>query len=275
MLQLHKSRRKIDLDPYRLRSAAETDYKQLIDEPFILYDEGHTMVAYLYLDDEAERKQLDAIYAAMLRIQYTTSFRPGGLKTTSRVFGYMPRNSIRRDFCTSSSLAYEQGEEHAIVASGSEIVDRHYKQVNPELYSAHRRMADQKVRPEWRLKDAPFTSGIINENNPLMYHFDQGNFAGVWSGQLTFKQGIEGGYLAMPEYDLAIELRDHSLLLFDGQGILHGVTPIRRLSEDSKRYTVVYYSLRGMWQCEPLDQEVRRIRTRRTDREARRAGRTV
>jgi hypothetical protein len=77
--------------------------------------------------------------------------------------------------------------------------------------------------------------------------------------------------LALPEYDLAVAVKHKSLFFFDGQGILHGVTPMRLLRPQAKRYSLVYYSMRGMWKCEPLGAELARIRRKRTEREARRA----
>lgn len=74
----------------------------------------------------------------------------------------------------------------------------------------------------------------------------------------------------MPEFGLGFEIKNSSLLIFDGQSILHGVTPIRRESENSYRYTVVFYTLLQMWKCEPLDKELARIRKIKTEREQKR-----
>jgi hypothetical protein len=101
-----------------------------------------------------------------------------------------------------------------------------------------------------------YTSGIINENNPLKYHFDAGNFKGTWSAMFGFRKKTEGGYLSLPEIEIGIEIKNNSLLLFDGQSLLHGVTPIKMLEKDSKRYTIVYYSLQQMWNCKPIDDEI-------------------
>ena len=86
-----------------------------------------------------------------------------------------------------------------------------------------------------------------------------------------FKQGISGGYLAVPEVGLGFEIGDRSLLLFDGQGLLHGVTPITKRSENAKRYSIVYYSLQQMWNCEAIGVELDRLRNKRTEIERRRA----
>jgi hypothetical protein len=120
---------------------------------------------------------------------------------------------------------------------------------------------------DWKIGGTPFTSGIINKNNPLKYHFDAGNIGQVYSNMIAFKNDCEGGHLALPEFDIGLEISNRSVVFFDGQDILHGVTPFRLLSRDAYRYTIVYYTLKQMWNCKPLDEEIARIRTRKTERE--------
>jgi hypothetical protein len=88
---------------------------------------------------------------------------------------------------------------------------------------------------------------------------------------LGFKKDIEGGHLTIPELDLAFDIGDQSLLLFDGQSLLHGVTPFRRTTDAAMRYTVVFYSLEGMWRCEPPGEELKHFNRARTRNERLRA----
>ena len=47
---------------------------------------------------------------------------------------------------------------------------------------------------------------------------------------LGIKKWITGGHLVIPEYDVALEISDGSMCLFDGQAHIHGVTPIKKLN---------------------------------------------
>lgn len=89
---------------------------------------------------------------------------------------------------------------------------------------------------------------------------------------MVFKGDVTGGGLNVPEYDIHFTLADHSLLMFDGQGLLHGVTPFKLTKPGGYRYSIVYYSLRQMWNCLPPNAEVNRIRKLKTEREFKRAG---
>lgn len=82
---------------------------------------------------------------------------------------------------------------------------------------------------------------------------------------------MKGGGLSIPEIDTYIDLQDNTLLIFDGQELLHGVTPIAKQSKKSYRYTVVYYSLIQMWKCLTITEEMLAKRKRRFNKEAKRA----
>lgn len=273
-------RRPLDLEAYKLRGAKESDCSTLVTRSTGLFENGQMIVAYWELDDQGlddlimtpqQREEFKRIFNgmewALPRIHYTRKDRTNGMYATTRVFGYQPRIALRRDFCTATTLATEAPEEHQAIADGSKIIDACYRSLHPDLYRVHHQQTD-RVLADYHLEDSPFTSGIINDNNPLPYHYDAGNFRQVWSGMLVFKFAIAGGYLNLPEFDLAIQLKHRSLLMFDGQGILHGVTPIQRLTPEARRFSIVYYSLAGMWNCAPLSDELVRIRKLRTEREA-------
>jgi hypothetical protein len=87
---------------------------------------------------------------------------------------------------------------------------------------------------------------------------------------LVLKKDVDGGYLIIPELDLALECPDGALVIFNGQNILHGVSPIEYTNNKAYRYSVVYYSLEQMWKCEPLDEEIARIRNVKMERENKR-----
>lgn len=267
MLTLDVRPRELNFDEWRLRAAAESDYSQLITEDCIISFDGRPQIVYLDLGhDPWAASTLTAIEAAIGRIRYQTTNRTEGLPTTSRVFGYSPRIEIRNDFCSAAGLKSESPADHDIIASGALIGAHYYQEFDPGRFARHQALTTERVLPDYRLEGGAYTSGIVNRNNPLKYHFDAGNYADCWSAMLGFKRHIAGGFLALPAYDLGFQIADRSLFLFDGATILHGVTPIRQLTPDARRYTVVYYSLRAMWQCLDPASELRRVRQRKTIR---------
>lgn len=267
MRVINTQKKEIDLKEYVKRSAQESDYVELITEDALIQIDGKPAILYKKLDWDFE-----PLRRCLMGVRYDNTTRSSGLKTTSRVFGHQPRIPMRRDFCTKTSLATDNPEKNQMVCDYGERIVPIYHEAFPEVFEKHDKWVDEKILEEWKIKETPFTSGIINKNNPLKYHFDAGNIKEVCSCMLALKKSSGGGYLSFPELGVALEIADRTLSVFDGQSLLHGVTPIRKLADNAHRFTVVYYTLHQMWKCEPLTQEIARIRQVKSEREKRRAG---
>lgn len=270
--------RRLDIKQYLGNRAALADCSRIVRDPLILMEPGlEPVVKVVYLHLGKYGVDLSALVHQLRRINYGAPARVGGVAAVPgsqiRVFGYMPRKTGHRDFCTTTALAWEDDEAHHAVVEAARTCEHFYRMTNPKLYEAHLRQTQNNVLAQYHLANGVFTSGIINKDNPLPYHYDTGNYAKVWSAMYVFKSpGYEGGYLAVPQYDMAFELPDHSLFMFDGQGLLHGVTPVLVGAEAVYRYSVVYYSLQMMWHCKTTAEEAADARALRTEREDRRAG---
>lgn len=258
-----------DIDPKALqrRSAKDSDCEAIITDDCAVRIDGQPKIVYL---SRMTHPSIERAREAVQRVKCQTSTRTGGLVTTSRIFGYAPRNVLRGHPCRATSMAIDHPTEHAAICGAATAIDSVYKSLFPEVHERHRETASA-VREQWMIPGSVFTSGIVNYNNPLQYHFDSGNFSQVCSAMIGFRHKTQGGHLACPELGVAFEIGDRSLILFDGQKLLHGVTPIRRLAEDAFRFTIVYYSLKQMWNCDTVRGEVDALRERRTKTEQRKA----
>lgn len=253
----------VDYKEYVKRTALEKDFTTLIKEPCVLMDGEKVLVVYNIVDIDT-----DSIVKDLKALKYHEGKRTLGLVSTSRIFGFRPRSPIRGEFCSSTSLATENPEVHAKVCNLALDIEKYYEKYSPQIYSEHKAQTDEKIKDIYKIQGKSlFTSGIINKNNPLKYHFDSGNFNGVYSMMIVFKSGIQGGYLSLPEYGIGLELPNNAVLMFDGQSILHGVTPITKTTPESHRFSIVYYSLKQMWKCLALDEELARIRNKKRSRE--------
>jgi len=266
MRRIEITRREVDFKQYIRRSALESDYTTFITEDTLVTEGGVPRILYAKLDPELTKY----VRQACKNVRYDVSTRTNGLKTTSRIFGFNPRNEIRKNFCSTTSMANEHPVEHGVICDFGQHLTKLYAQYFPDIYALHESQVEGKVRDGWRIEQTPFTSGIVNKNNPLKYHFDAGNIKDVLSNMVVFKKDVGGGYLSCPEFDIGFEVADNTVILFDGQNILHGVTPIKKYSPHAYRYSVVYYTLQKMWSCLPIDEEIARARTVRVQREKKR-----
>ncbi len=255
---------------YIRRTAVESDYSTLIKESCKLIDKetGELVGVYLVMP-----KTPSNLLKALMKIKYEKNKRTQGLITNSRIIGYRPREKIRNDFCSSTNLSVQNPKEHKIICDFAHVLTKYYKKNCGEVFTEHAAIAKEKILPEWTITGTPFSSGIVNKNNALHYHYDSGNFKNVYSNMVAFKSNSKGGYLAIPEYDIGLEIANNSILLFNGQKIMHGVTPFKLLSPNAYRYSIVYYTLQQMWKCEPITKELARIKDERTKLEKKRLAR--
>lgn len=265
MKRLDLTRKEIDIDKFKKRTALRSDVSTVIKEDVIIYVDDQPVVLYKKLETDTS-----ALRWAVKNIEYSTGKRSRGLVSTSAIFGYSPRVAMRHDYCTVTAMALKHKKQHHVIASFAKELVGYYKEYFPERYEFHTKLVEERVMQDWTIGGSPFTSGIVNKNNQLKYHFDAGNFKGVLSNMVVFKKDVAGGYLVIPELDIALEVADNTLSIFNGQEILHGVSTIEYENEHAYRYSTVYYSLEQMWKCEPLDDEIARIRKIKTERERKR-----
>lgn len=253
------------------RNASLDDVNRLVTRDTLVFDAetGRVMIAYMHIPEDASR-----LVELLHTIPFAAGYRSDGSPVGhSAVAGLKVRNMSRKlEYCSTAALARHAPAAHDAILDYAVVASGHYAELNPTLFAEHLEMARTIEHPEWRIGDSPFTSGIVNKDNVLPYHFDKGNVPGGWSLMLGFKRDVDGGYLVIPEYDLALEVADNTLSGFDGQIALHGVSPFRKLSRYAHRYTIVYYAKAGAWQCLSPAEELKNGRRVRTLKEVRRAG---
>jgi len=257
MQTLVMKKQPVDARALKRQFAEESDCSRTIEGHFRLVDEdtGETVAVNMPITDE---DAAEALRSAVLELKnWTVASRGSGLKTTAKVFGYQPRNPIRqRPFCHRGVLAKEQPVVHQTICDFSVVAEKLFREANPQAYDAQRQLMLKQVKPEWRMSGTMYTSGIANNNNALGYHRDRGNFPDYWSAMAVFRKNIEGGNLIVRDYGVKIKFSDSSIFFFNGQQWWHGVTPIKKLSLDAYRYTIVYYALKEMWKCMTIEDEL-------------------
>ena len=251
-----------------MRSAVEDDCSQLVDYDCLVNVNGSPRILYCKIECSS-----NILKWAVKTIDYEENIRTNGLKTNSAIFGYSPRIVMRKDFCSATAMARKFPKQHLVICNFAKELINLYEKHFPDTIEKHYEICKTKIKEEWKLDGTPFTSGIVNKNNPLKYHHDAGNFKNVLSNMIVLKNGVIGGRLSCPEYDLKFQCADNTVVIFDGAEILHGVTPIiKPEGENFYRYSIVYYSLEQMWKCENVKDEVKRIRRVKKEREFKRIG---
>lgn len=251
----------------------DTEGLTVVDQPTLLIDGDGVPLAALLRPDRRLAGVLNALAAAVRRIDCHKLARPGGLTSESRTFGFAARMPARGfDSCRACTAAIDHPAEHAVLCNGAGYLWRHLETAN--IPGVAERLADaaNDIDPAWRLPGAPWTSGIVNRSSALTWHRDRNNTPDVWQLLVTFRHKMAGGLTVVPELGVAFAAGDGDLIAFPGQRWWHGVSPLHPLRHDAYRYSIVYYQVGAMRSCLPPAEEHARAAAVRTDREALWAG---
>lgn len=264
MQQLSFQIKQLKTKDLKRQKATKRDYKKLISENTIisLFDSDKLVERMMYFILPNSIKTT-AIRISCHQLDYAITERTNNLQTHSKVIGYTQRNGIRNNECSLAISSVETPKAHEIMMRLGKYVAKIYKQYLPMEYEDHIQKLKQKektILDEYIIPETPFTSGIVNKNTALTYHRDDGNIPNTMSCMLTLKNEVSGGYLVFPELEIAFECSNNSLLFMNGSKWIHGVSPFNLASKNGYRYTIVYYSLKGMWQCLPIDMELEHAR---------------
>lgn len=229
----------------------------------MLDNEPAVMLSRLHTDSRAEVRR------ALLDYPMDTVLRGAGIRSSSRVFGFVAANTmLKRTSCRASNGAETAPKAHAAICGLAENLAAMLRDGLPEQYERNLEAASA-VRAEWKLPGGLWTSGVVNRSASLPYHRDRNNLD-AWSAMPVVRRATRGGHLHFPELalpdgrPLVAECADGDVLFFNGQRFMHGVTPMHKVAKDGYRFSCVYYPVKKMCSCLSPAEEFERGRARRT-----------
>jgi hypothetical protein len=199
--------------------------------------------------------------------------RLSGISVKNQTFGFAAAQPLRSRYGCSRCFFDRDFPEvsetlHQIVSTA----ERKFMAYAPGAYRRTSSIVMDNVAKPWLISGTPWTSGVINNTAALPYHRDSGNIAGSWSAMFAARSGLDGGYLHLVDYDVWLSIPNGSYSIFDGQSVLHGVSPFIPTSHDAYRYTIVTYAKSGMKRCHPdPDAEVQLAAQRAAESDERKA----
>lgn len=228
---------------------------EIMNEPTNVLVNNSLTVHYNYYPFD-----LSEIENVLPLLTFNKNQRMSGITTNTIGINASPRAPLFDNKCAEAQFRRDFPKQHEKFISLAQIMSKVYQEnfkadfVNQvkNTYSG-----PTKVDPFYRIERTPFTSGVINKDSALSYHFDQANTSHGISCMVIFTKGIAGGELILPQLDIGFACQDHFMLLFDGKNYLHGVTPIiKQANRKGYRYTIVYYNNKGMKLCLPPADEL-------------------
>ena len=156
-----------------------------------------------------------------------------------------PRPHMRRPYPNISSVHRDKKAQTFIKAMWACCVEAEkiIKELTPHI---HKRQTElfEDIKKEWRFGNM-FTSSISNFNIAAGFHRDTGNLEGTVNVILTKRNNANGGCLNVPDYNATFEQADNSMLVYPAWRNVHGVTPIKPISKDGYRNSLIFYPLKA------------------------------
>jgi len=164
----------------------------------------------------------------------------------STILGSIAPNAVkRRPYPNKSSVHRDKKAQTFIKAMWGVCLEAEnvIKEVAPHLHKNQVELFED-VDKKWRFGNM-FTSSISNFNIAASFHRDTANIEGTVNVILTKRHNANGGCLNVPDYNVTFEQADNSMLVYPAWKNMHGVTPIKPISEDGYRNSLIFYPLKA------------------------------
>lgn len=169
-----------------------------------------------------------------------------GTSQMSAILGSIPpKPQFKRNYATISSVHRDKKSQTFIKAMWGACLEAEkvVKKITPHLYERQVKLFED-VKDKWKFGTI-YTGSISNFNISAPFHRDTGNIKGTVNIILTKRNNAKGGCLNVPDYNVTFEQADNSMLVYPAWKNVHGVTPIKLISEDGYRNSLIFYPLKA------------------------------
>lgn len=138
-------------------------------------------------------------------------------------FGRYPRIPYGRP----SAYTFYNKEKFKLSYPFLQQLSKGFKELLPNRWQTQMNCAN-KIDPNFRVPNTPFTTITVNKNFRTAAHRDAGDLEDGFSNLtvITKNTNYDGGYLILPEIRAAVNVRPGDLLLVGNHNWIHGNTPI-------------------------------------------------
>jgi hypothetical protein len=172
----------------------------------------------------------------------------------SGVAGWMDRYP-RIPYGRATSYTEKNPEKFSLAFPLLQKLSNAFSKLLPRRYSYQKSCID-KIDSRFYVPDTVFTTITVNKTFRTAAHRDAGDLHEGFSNLSVLSNGKDysGGYLVLPEFRVAINVRPGDLLLINNHGGIHGNTPIV-LEEGGERYSIVCYFREKMLELKSKEYE--------------------
>jgi hypothetical protein len=175
----------------------------------------------------------------------------------TNIFGYFDKWSPRQKFVFNKlkekplvdvrvcKFNMDSPEKYEKTIPLLEQISKLYKKLTPVFFKSQN---DKAKQTQFRIGNTAFTTVTTNINFRTTVHYDKGDDEEGFGNLVVFeKQGkYTGGETCFPQYGIGVDVREGDFLLMDVHEP-HGNLPIKKLTKDAERMSIVCYLRKGVW----------------------------
>jgi hypothetical protein len=175
----------------------------------------------------------------------------------TNIFGYFDKWSPRQKFVFNKlkekplvdvrvcKFNMDSPEKYEKTIPLLEQISKLYKKLTPVFFKSQN---DKAKQTQFRIGNTAFTTVTTNINFRTTVHRDKGDDEEGFGNLVVFeKQGkYTGGETCFPQYGIGVDVREGDFLLMDVHEP-HGNLPIKKLTKDAERMSIVCYLRKGVW----------------------------
>ena len=124
-------------------------------------------------------------------------------------------------------------------------IDKYYSEYAPDHYEKQRKKADQT---HFKIKGTSFTTITTNVNFQTSLHKDKGDDGDGFGNLAVIERGkYSGAETCFPQFGVGVDCRNGDILFMDVH-YWHSNLPMKKLSEDAERLSIVCYLRWRLWE---------------------------
>lgn len=193
------------------------------------------------------------------RVQQYVSNTNYAMPVFSGVAGWMDRYP-RIPYGRATSYTEKNPEKFILAFPFLQKLSSAFSTLLPRRWSVQKSCVD-RIDPAFHVPDTVFTTITVNKTFRTAAHRDAGDLHEGFSNLSVLTNGkhYSGGYLVLPEFRVAVNVRPGDLLLINNHFGIHGNTPIVLEEEGAERYSVVCYFRENMLELGSKEYEEHRF----------------
>lgn len=172
----------------------------------------------------------------------------------SGIIGYYDR-TMRSPYCRMTAYTSNKFSKFKKCYPIIEFVSEKYRELVPEKW-AIQMSCIEKTNKDFKIGNTVFTTVTVNKNWQTACHTDKGDLKDAFGNLSVMRKGkYLGGYFVLVKWGVAFDMTNMDLLFTDVHQI-HGNTPIKKLTEDATRISLVMYYRENMLECGSSEEEI-------------------